>query len=257
MTEETTLQELAEVGLETQEANTESVTDGIAQHVEQNDFVELDPVAQKRVNTLTWEKNQAKREADKLKQRIEELERAKPVEQIATVQKPSEDLIYEDRAKYDEQLAEHIRAEERRKAQQEANDRFSSEQQRAQQEQQQADAQVRVGSFNDNAVKLGLNPEDVTEATNIVAAYAPSPDLANFLIDDPMGPQMVDYLAKNQAELQELVQLSPYAAYEKLSKLKVKAANKPVTSAPDPIRTLGGKGVPEKEHPALNGVTFD
>ena len=254
---ETTLQELAEVDNESQDVNQEAVTDGIAQHVEQNEFVELDSVAQKKVNKLTWEKNEAKREADKLKLRIEELERSKPQEQIATVQKPSEELFYDDQDKYNSQLAEHIRAEERSKAQREANERFNSEQQTAHQQKAQADAQAKAGTFSQNATKLGLNAESIAEAANIVVAYGPSVDLANYLLDDPQGPQIVDYLAKNQSELQELVQLNPYAAFERLSQLKVRAAKKTVSGAPDPIQQIGGKGVPKSEHPALQGVTWD
>ena len=258
MNDETTLQELTESPVidETQ-SNDTVVTEETAQQANQNDFVELDPVAQKKVNKLTWEKNEAKRESDKLKRRIEELEKAKPVEQAPTVQKPSEDLIYEDREKYDRQLAEHIRAEEAAKATAAANQQAQTDKQKLQQEQAEAEAQAKLGSFNQNATKLGLKSEDVEKAVDIVVAYQPSPDLANYLLEDPSGPQMVDYLANNQAELAELVQLNPYQAVSKLNDIKLKAAKKPVTSAPDPIQQIGGKGVPKGEHPALNGVTFE
>lgn len=107
------------------------------------------------------------------------------------------------------------------------------------------------------------NPEFVTRAAHVLNELAPrirpdqpsSPltDLAEYAMESPIGPQVIDYLAAHPAEYAQLkASQSPRAVFEALGAIKhqlsftaqpaaAAPAPKLVTEAPPPATTLGNR----------------
>ncbi len=248
-------QNLTNENVDSQEIAKESSGDG---------FVQLDQDQQKKFNKLTWQANEERRKNAALQKQIDEMQAAKPVVTPSipdVVAMPDEDLSYSDPDAYRKQMSDWKQSvinEAKTAAKGAAESHFQTEQTQAQQLKNNALVEERTNAFRDRASNTGLNAEQMIKAEEVLLAYNPSPDLANFLIDDEQGPQLVNYLANNQAELADIVQMQPMKAALKLNELRSKAVNvKTSTKAPDPIETLGGRGMPEQEHPALRGATFE
>lgn len=231
-----------------------------------DDFVEFNPEQQKRFNKEVWEKNEAIRKAKKLEEELEQArakrEQAAPQpEPTSQASMPSPDLVYSDPDAYAKQMTEwqnSVLAQAEARAAAKAESLVNETQTKAQQEAQQRAQQELVNSYADRAIKSGLNAEKLIQAENMVAAYNPSQDVRDFLLSDPNGPHLMNYLADNQAELESLVQMSPMQAALKLDKLRDKALNaNKGTTAPDPIEPLGGREAVETENPLIRGARFD
>lgn len=146
------------------------------------------------------------------------------------------------------------------------NERYAAQEQhrvaqeaQALQEKQREEAKYIQGiedGFKSNAEKLKLDGGEVMKAAQAVAGYGVSGEVANFLMTDPDGPLMVQYLAQNPLELDELSRLTPMQVGLKLPEIKTKSsALKPTQSeAPDPSTRLNGKTPPASRGPA--GATF-
>jgi hypothetical protein len=169
---------------------------------------------------------------------------------------------------YDDDYEEKIKARDeaiRNKAAIDGQRQFAEQQQQAAQRQALEAEQKRVegllGDFNSNTTKLGLNLDEVTQASNVVGSYGVNQDIANFLLGDEDGPLMVKYLAANPVELDEIRTMNPINAALKLnSQIREKAQTlKPQTSnAPDPVETLNGGGVPANGNfPLSKGAKFE
>jgi len=117
-----------------------------------------------------------------------------------------------------------------------------------------------VEKYDKNTVKLGLDVEEINKASNAVASYGISGELADFIMQDDEGPLLVKYLASNPLELDELRNMSPIHAAMKInstiraaaSTMKPKASN-----APDPVEMISGRGAGEKVSPLIKGAKFE
>jgi hypothetical protein len=132
-----------------------------------------------------------------------------------------------------------------------------------QQAQQQQAEQERVGKvlneFQGNAVKLGVDEQELNLAIQQVNTYGIQQDLGMHIMERPDGPLVAKYLASNPLELDNLSGLSPYqAAIYVESQIAPKAAGlkKRTTSAPDPLTPPRGAGQPPKER-GPKGATFE
>lgn len=113
--------------------------------------------------------------------------------------------------------------------------------------------------FLNNSQSLGLKTETVTESANIVASYGVDPEIANLLMSEKDGPLIVNYLAQNPVELEQLTQLSPVRGAIKLTTdIRAKASQlKPKqTNAPSPTRAPRGGGVSYDQR-GPKGATFE
>lgn len=139
-----------------------------------------------------------------------------------------------------------------------ANQQANAQKQTEEAEQKRFDGLV--SGFNSNAVKLGLDAQEVERAGNTVAQYGISADVASYILEDSEGPLIAKFLAANPLEIESLNTLSPMQAAIKLNnEIRTKAASlKPqISNAPDPADILSGGGVPEGQSPLLSGATFE
>lgn len=119
---------------------------------------------------------------------------------------------------------------------------------------------AQVAIFDGNMVALGLNPVEVKTAADKIIDYGISEGLTDFILEDPDGPLMVQYLDQNPVELAEMNAMSSLSLFNHINKtVRAKAALlKPSTSgAPNPPIIPSGGGVPELEEPWEKGVKYD
>jgi multidrug efflux pump subunit AcrA (membrane-fusion protein) len=154
---------------------------------------------------------------------------------------------------YQRQVLEAAKAEAARAARSYVDETKTQREQEAQKAQQQE----LINSYAERAINSGLDAQKLIEAEQVVAAYQPSQDVADFLLSDPNGPHLMNYLADNQTELESLVTLPPMRAALKLEQLRAKALNaNKGTKAPDPVEPLSGRGTVDNESPLIKGATF-
>jgi len=113
--------------------------------------------------------------------------------------------------------------------------------------------------YQKRAVELKVTVEQAQTAADIIGEYGMSNDLGKFILDDPKGPLIVQYLSKNLTELSELTQMSPMDAAVKISQtISPKFASiKPVNSnAPAPLNAIKGSGAAPKKRGAT-GTKFE
>lgn len=271
MNEEMLQDDVTESVDDTQVEDSQEVAESQEVAPKNDDFVEFStPEQLKRVNKLTWEKNEAiRREKAKdeknrqLEERLAALESSspKPAESsVSEIQPPNADLQYSDPEAYTKQLTDWqsnvlkaAQAEAQRTTQSLLNETKTASEQAAQQAQQREILQ----QYQERAISSGIDMQKLIDAGNVVDAYQPNPEVINFLFDDPNGPHLVNYLANNQTELEKLVSMPPMRAALHLNGLREKALNaNQGTKAPDPLEPLGGRGTVEDESPYLKGATF-
>ena len=156
----------------------------------------------------------------------------------------------------DDAIKEHTHYEAEQNA---AKKQVETQQQEAASQQQQA-MQKSIQNYQARTQELGLDPVKNAEAEKTIIGYNLHPGVAGFLLKDPNGPLIVEYLASNLDELGDLATMDPYEAVvhvrtaisPKASKLKPKLSN-----APPPLKkpTKGKGSDPNKEF--MDGVTLE
>ena len=201
------------------------------------------------------------REAESLKKQLEELQRKVPQQQRPVIPEIPDPLILSD-TEYRRQTAVREQAIRNSAA-------YEMEQQRSQQHAQQVLAELQrkqqevfngtVQQYTDRATKLGMKPEELKRAGEIVGNFGIDEQLVTFILHDDHGPLITKYLAENPLILDELKDLSPARAAARIAtEIKPKAATlKPkVNSAPDPLDIPNRSGnSPKQRGPA--GASFE
>lgn len=215
---------------------------------------------QKVVNDIAakkaFEVREARREAEALKKQLEEAKAKIPQQTRPEVPEvdPYSDTYEDDLRRRDEA----IRAQAQFDADQKARS-TQAEQARAQAEKQkQEETEKMVKAYGERALKLGVNANELQAAETKIIDYGIDPDVANFILSDDQGPLIVKYLADNPLELDAMRGLSPqYAAIRIHTDIKQKASSLGVKTptAPAPVETLNGSGMPLKER-GPKGATF-
>lgn len=116
-----------------------------------------------------------------------------------------------------------------------------------------------IKSYGNRAKELKVTDEQLNTAASVVVDYGMSVEVADFILSDPNGPLITQYLSKNISELSALTQMSPMQAAVMISQtISPKfASTKPVNSqAPDPLRPVRGSGAAPKKRGAT-GTTFE
>ena len=255
MSEQEELQQPIETTL--QEAAPDTALDSGENHDNKPSFTEEQ---QKVVNDIAskkaFEVREARREAEALRKQLDEANARIPQPTRPNVPEvdPYSDTYASDLQKRDQA----IRAQAQFDADQNTRTQ-QAETAKAQKEQAQREAMGNlVKAYGERATKLGINANELQAAENTVINYGIDPDVANFILSDEQGPLIVQYLAKNPLEMETLRGLSPqHAAIRIHSEVKQRAAllgNKTRT-APAPIESLSGSGVPSKQR-GPKGATF-
>lgn len=193
---------------------------------------------QERLDKLTAEKYEAKRQAAELEAKLKELESksaqtALP-DDLAPPTLPEDTWDVEQMREYHKQMIEYSRkvaAHEARNALQ------STEQQRSQQARQQEQSKV-VQGFAQRALQSGISIEQLEAAGTGLVNAGLAPELQMLIMEDEAGPQIAMHLARNPELAAEVLSLPPTKAAIKLAttvKAAAVAGKAKVTQAPDPI----------------------
>lgn len=248
---------------ETPEPDSESATDsGNPTHEKPVEFTEeQQKIFNDAVGKKVFKLREKEREAEALRKRLEELEARIP-QQGRPVVPDAPDPFALSEQEYRQRLSQRDQAI-REAAAFEAQQQALQWQRRQAEEQQQRRAMERqqeeVRAYADRANKLGVAAAELQEAGTLVASYGIDPALVQMILSDDHGPLLTKYLAKNQHELENLVQMPvTMAAVRLATELKSKAvAMKPkVTTAPDPLSQPRNAGIsPKPKGP--RGATFE
>jgi hypothetical protein len=124
-------------------------------------------------------------------------------------------------------------------------DRIQQKQKRVQEEQEKAAKQARE-TWDKNATRiLKVNPEftNVEEFTKkALNVVQPNATTDGFLVDSPVGPEILNYLYENPEDAETIRNLQPYKAFRELVKLEnklsdqAKGIKKPVPRPPATVR---------------------
>ena len=248
---------------ETLDPDSESATDSVnSTHEKQVEFTEeQQKVFNDAVGKKVFKLREKEREAEALRRRLEELEAKIPQQGRPQVPESPDPFALSD-VEYRQKLVQRdqaIREAAAWEAQQQALQWQRQQAQFEQQQRQQERQQAEVMAYADRAKKLGVAAAELQEAGTLVAGYGIDPALVEMILADDHGPLLTKYLAKNQLELERLVQMPvTMAAVRLATDLKSKAvAMKPkVTKTPDPLNQPRNSGVSPKPR-GPSGATFE
>ena len=248
---------------ETPDPDSESATDSAnSTHEKQVEFTEeQQKVFNDAVGKKVFKLREKEREAETLRRRLEELEARIPQQGRPQVPESPDPFALSD-VEYRQKLVQRdqaIREAAAWEAQQQALQWQRQQAQFEQQQRQQERQQAEVMAYADRAKKLGVAAAELQEAGTLVAGYGIDPALVEMILADDHGPLLTKYLAKNQLELERLVQMPvTMAAVRLATDLKSKAvAMKPkVTKTPDPLNQPRNSGVSPKPR-GPSGATFE
>ena len=206
---------------------------------------------QERINKLTAKRYEEQRRADALEAKLKEMEQqqAQPQQAPITIAAPvMPDDVYDTEAmsKYHQDMVSYST----QVAQQAAAQTFEQRQQAEQLQAQQAAANQAVSTYASNAVRDGVDLEKARAAENFLKQAGITESLGNYLLNDPNGAKIVEYLGDNQADAYELLQLDPVTAGIKIAteiKPRALSTTPRVSNAPEPIPTISGGGVVETD----------
>lgn len=194
--------------------------------------------------------------AEKAEKALEKLQ----TEQSAVVIPPVPD-------QYSETYAEDIAIRDkaiRDQADVDAANERAAEQRKVADEARQTEATTalndRVATFDTNMVAHGLNPADTKVAADTVIGYGISDSFQDVLLEDPDGPLLVQYLAANPVEAEQMNGMSVLGLVNHInSDVRAKALLlKPQTSnAPDPPTNPKGGGAPEQKEDWEKGAKYE
>ena len=110
-------------------------------------------------------------------------------------------------------------------------------------------------AYNERKDAFAKTVDDFDEVLDDVRDVQVTPAITATIVESEYGPQLAYELAKNRAEFERIVKLSPLAAAREIGKIEAKIAakasepkeTKKITSAPKPIEPVGGtKGKPNR-----------
>lgn len=207
------------------------------QQRERDDKGRFKPPVQARIDELTRKRHEAEREAEYWKQQA--TGRA-PSGQEPALQEPRPDQ-FEDYGQYTKALA---RYEAQQLLAQRDQQQSKTAQERAQQAEQRAQA-VRGEAWTERQAAARTALPDYDQVMSAAASVHVSQAVQDALLDSDRGPELAYHLAKNPAEAARLNGLSPRQVDREIGRLEERLsrpAPPPVSSAPKPLKPLGGSG---------------
>lgn len=206
---------------------------------------------QERINQITREKWEERRKREELEKRLAELESGNPqkehqapTSEIKAPELPSDLFDEEAMRKYHADMVTY----QNQLAQYSVKSFYESQQEQAQQKQATEQQQTKLRQYAENAQKAGVDLDKLANAEKVLNQYRLDPQLANYLMTDKAGPQVITYLADNPAELNDLLSTDPMTAAIKIAtevKAKALSTTPKVSKAPDPQPDIGGGGALE------------
>ena len=209
---------------------------------------------QERFNKLTAEKYEAKRRADELERQLAQ-ERAAKALQPTT--QPVETQFNEPKLPddpYDQEAMQQYHRDmlafNQRAAQAAAKHTFEEQQRAAIAAKQQAEMQQVVSNFANNAVRDGVDMDKLRAAEQSLNQAGISPQLGQYLMTDPRGGKIAEYLHDNPSVMYEVLSLDPVSAGIKIEqeiKPQALSTTPKVSNAPEPLPEIKGGGALDKD----------
>lgn len=200
-----------------------------------------------RINKLTAQRYAAEREAQDLKRQLEEANQSKPVAASTEEAPKLPDDMYDEAAmrQYHTDMLEYTQ----KAATSAAKSTFETHQQTAAEKAQSDKMSQTVQSYAEAGLRDGLTIEQMQMNEQVLGNAGINAELGGFIMADPNGAKIADYLAKNPDQMQSLNGMSPLQAAVVISNdIKVKAMGPSVASgAPDPVDQLEGGGARESD----------
>lgn len=233
--------------------------DGDANHSTKIEFsTEQQEVFNREKARDTFKRRKGERQAQQregeLQAEIEKLRASQPVESAPAIPEAPDqfDDNYDQRfQEYQAAVVEKARYDERQSF---AHQMDQTRQQDAHLEQQREFQGLQV-KFADNGKKLGITPEDMQKNAAVVQSYGLSDQLIMHIAKDSQGPAIAKHLAQNPHDAEKLLSTNSFYLGSAIDEIKGRITHN-ITKTPAPAETLQGGGVPDKTHPALQGVTF-
>ena len=216
---------------------------------------------QKRINKVTAEKYDLKRELDQVKKQLEQASsnqdqaNQKPVdtvnsssEKLAMPELPSD--VYDDEAmkNYHKQMADYtvkVSTVNQQSVQDAVKKQIEQQRQEAIQGQQQQQQQDVYNSYFKAGLDRGVDGDKLHDAGNLVGNVIADANLRTALLQDKNGAEIVLHLANNAADLHDIANTqNPIVAASKIEAVRQKAlATVPAaTSTPEPAPTFSNGG---------------
>lgn len=212
----------------------------------------------KEIGKKVGQTHAEKTRADALQAQLDEINANKPKETRPEVPKqpdPFSETYQQDLQAY----TEAVTAQAAFDATERQNSDNALRQQQEDQRKLQEDTNKAIGDYSERATKLGIKPEDLQRAGQALNQFNINDQVAAYILDEAVGPQITVYLANNPVLADEIAGMPPMMAVAKLaSEIKPLAAGvKPeITLAPDPADLLSGKGAAEGDK-GPPGVTYE
>lgn len=194
------------------------------------------PGVQKRINKLTYEKNQALREAEVWKRKFES---STPVNEPAPEAPPTLESFDFDEEKYNAALVKY-----------EVKKATASIKEELLIESIQKKKQQRNKEFAQKIQKANI-PGYYETAQELTQTVIFPPETVDVIQDDENGPHIVDYLGKHLDVADRIASLPPLRAASEIGKISVQLENlkkKKPTKTPNPPKRLSGGGSPLKKN---------
>ncbi len=205
--------------------------------------------AEKRITELTAQRYKAERKAEAAEKRLQEMEASKPAPVVESEAAPAlPDDMYDDEAmrKYHIDTA----AYNRKLAEDSGKSAYQKQQEAANQAAEQAKQQESISSYVSNAQRDGVDLDKLRAAEKVLVDSGIKPELGQYLLTDPNGAKIAEYLHDNPAEMHEILNMNATGAAVKIAteiKAKALSTTPKVSNAPDPIEAISGGGYAEKD----------
>ena len=129
-------------------------------------------------------------------------------------------------------------------SQREREERFTQEQRQAE---EAKSLQSEIEAYNERIGKLGVDPEKLQQAGQVIAAYGIDPRIARRIIQSEAGPLVTLNLFQNIDQLDAMSRGSYETQLETVIKLEASALSAKTTDAPPPVDNLEGGGAPPRK----------
>lgn len=217
--------------------NSESAPETQAEDNGEVESGKRDTKAEERIRQLTAEKYALKRQLDE-KQPEQSKSVEAPTSELAPPSLPND--VYDDEAmrKYHSDMVEYSNQSARQAAASEYQKR-ESEQVATQQRTQ---LNKTLEDYTRRGLEKGLTIDQMQLSEQVLNGAGISPDLGVYIMGDPQGAEIANYLSTNPTELQSVLSLTPAQASVKIAtEIKQKLATAPA-ALPDPVETISGTG---------------
>lgn len=217
---------------------------------------------EKRINKITFEKNEERRKRELIEQQLNEIQAKLDTRQAASenIEIPELPDVYDD--DFDTKLKAREEALARAAAAKERNAILKEQQQKAQMDEakaQNAKIAEQVDAMYSSAKELGINKEELEQADKTVSQFISDPSLAKFILAQKDSALIVKYLSSSAVELEKLRNMDSLNASVRIATKIASEASKlkpGVTRTPDPLDIPSGKAT-SSTNPYLKGVLLE